>query len=39
MFPSEPVDAGEVMQALFDDTCGNRILIYEVLKGGERLDE
>ena len=34
VFPSEPVEAGEVAQALFDDTCGNRILIYQVLKGG-----
>ncbi len=33
-FPTEPVDAGGVAQALFDDTCGNRILMYEVLKGG-----
>ena len=32
VFPSEPVDAGGVLQALFDDTCGNRILIYQVLK-------
>ena len=28
---SEPVEAGGVAQAIFDDTCGNRILIYQVL--------
>ena len=28
---SEPVEAGGVAQIMLDDTCGNRILIYQVL--------
>ena len=28
---SEPVEAGDVAQIMLDDTCGNRILIYQVL--------
>ena len=31
VFAMEPVQAGPAMQASFDDTCGNRILIYQVL--------
>ena len=28
---SKPVEAGGVAQIMLDDTCGNRILIYQVL--------
>ena len=28
---SEPVEAGAVAQIMLDDTCGNRILVYQVL--------
>ena len=31
VFSMEPVEAGPAIQAMFDDTCGNRILIYQVL--------
>ena len=33
VFSIKPIDAAGGAQALFDDTCGNRMLIYEVLKG------
>ena len=29
-FKKEPTDAGPVMMAMFDDTCGNLIQIYQV---------
>ena len=32
VFPTEPAEAGEVALAMFDDTCGNHIMLYEVLK-------
>lgn len=28
-FKSEPTDAGDALMAVFDDTCGNLIMIYE----------
>ncbi len=31
VFSGQPVEAGGVAQAIFDDTCGNRILMYKVL--------
>lgn len=31
VFAMEPVEAGPVMQAMLDDTCGNRILLYQML--------
>ncbi len=33
VFSMKPIDAAGGAQALFDDTCGNRILLYELLKG------
>ena len=33
VFSIKPIDAAGGAQAIFDDTCGNRIMIYEVLKG------
>ena len=30
-FTSEPIEMGQVMTAILDDTCGNLIMIYEVL--------
>ncbi len=34
VFSIKPIDAAGGSQAIFDDTCGNRIMIYEVIKGG-----
>ncbi len=34
VFSIKPIDAAGGAQAIFDDTCGNRIMIYEILKGG-----
>ena len=34
VFSIKPIDAAGGSQAIFDDTCGNRIMIYEILKGG-----
>ena len=31
VFTMEPVQDGPAMQAMLDDTCGNRIAIYQVL--------
>ncbi|MCY4448793.1 MAG: VOC family protein [Chloroflexi bacterium] len=33
VFSMKPIDAAGGAQALFDDTCGNRILLYELLEG------
>lgn len=30
-FSVEPTEAGNVIMAIFDDTCGNRIQIYQML--------
>ncbi len=30
VFPAEPAEAGEVVLAMFDDTCGSHIMLYEV---------
>ncbi len=32
VFSMRPIDAAGVAQALFDDTCGNRIMLYELIK-------
>ena len=32
VFSMKPIDAAGGAQALFDDTCGNRILLYELLE-------
>ena len=32
-FKGEPVDAGTAVMATLDDTCGNLIMIYEVVSG------
>lgn len=34
-FRGEPADAGDVVIAVFDDTCGNLIQLYEVSQGEE----
>ncbi len=34
VFSMKPIDAAGGAQALFDDTCGNRILLYELIKAG-----
>ena len=31
VFATEPVDAGTAIEAMLDDTCGNRIAIYQEL--------
>ncbi len=33
VFSIIPIDAAGGSQAIFDDTCGNRIMIYELLEG------